>query len=255
MPRYPFSEWMAEQLRLTVFTVPGEVNVNPDMWWETAVGVAPNESTANLKMGMKTLAGTFHAGKLILKLEPGRIDWLLFPPDIDPAAGLPGEFPTIGPLGENLEQFSDAVERWLGRADLPEFARMAFGAVVNHPEQERRSAYVRLPDYLPIRIDPESSDFNLQINVPTDSGSGIGGLRVNRLSRWSIMALARVALRLDGAAVAATSSQFMAHALRVEVDINTSPEFREVLPQQRRIDLYRELVAFGRDTITLGLHP
>jgi hypothetical protein len=252
MPTYPFADWVAEQLRLTVFTLPGVANPAAEQWWNGIVGSPADESTANLKMGLKTLASTFHSGKLILKLEPDRIDWLFVPQGPDPAAGPPGELPSIGPITENLESFSDIAERWLGREDIPDVVRIAFGTVVRHPEPDRRSAYVRLPDYLPLRLNPESSDFNLQINIPTVSQARIDGLRINRLSRWSVMGLARVALSVDSARVT-TSSQFMEYAMRLEVDINTSPEFQRPIPKERLIELYRELVTLGRSIITEGL--
>jgi hypothetical protein len=253
MPRYPFAEWTAQQVRLTVFPLPGAANPNPEHWWEAIVAAPPDESTANLKMGVRTLAGTFHAGKLILKLELNRIDWLFVPQDPDPAVGLSGEFPSIGPVTENLELFSGIAERWLSRDDIPDLVRIAFGAVVTHPESDRRSAYLRLPDYLPLRIDPESTDFSFQINLPSGSRTGIDGLRINRLSRWAIMGLANVALRLEAGAVSAASSQFLNHALRLEMDINTPAEFRRALPRERLIEIYRELVALGRDIIAEGL--
>ncbi len=248
MPPYPFAEWAAEQVRLTVFPLPGSANPNPEQWWEAIVAAPPDESTANPKLGLRTLTGTFHSGKLILKVELDRIHWLFVPQDPER-----GEFPSIGPITENLELFSDTSERWLSRNDIPDLVRIAFGAIVRHPEPDRRSGYLRLPDYLPLRIDPESTDFSFQINVPSETRTGIDGLRINRLSRWSIMGLAHVAFRLDGGAVGTAASQFVNHALRIEVDINTSAEFRGALARERLVELYRELVAFGRDIITKGL--
>jgi hypothetical protein len=233
--------------------LPGAAIPNPEHWWEAIVAAPPEESTANLKMGLRTLAGTFHAGKLILKLELNRVDWLYVPQDLDPAVAPSGEFPSIGPVTENLELFSGIAERWLSRGDIPDLIRIAFGAIVRHPESDRRSAYLRLPDYVPLRVDPESTDFFFQINVPRGSRTGIDGMHVNRLSRWSIMGLAHLALRLEGGAVGAAASQFVNHALRLEMDINTPAEFRRALPRERFIELYRELLSFGRDLITEGL--
>jgi len=253
MPPYPFAEWAAEQIRLTAFPLAGAANPDPEQWWEAIVGTPPDESIANVKMGLRTLTGSFHAGKLILKLELNRIDWLFVPQGPDLANVLSDEFPNIGPITEKLELFSGIAEQWLGRNDIPDLLRIAFGAIVTHPEPDRRSAYLRLPDYLPLRIDPESTDFNLQINVPRGTRTGIDGLRINRLSKWSIMGLARIAFQAEGGAIAATASQYVNQALRVEVDINTSAEFRRALPRERFVDLYRELVAFGRDIMTVGL--
>jgi len=252
MPRYPFADWIAEQLRLTVFTLPGTANPAVEQWWNEIVGSPAEESTANLKIGLRTLASKFQSAKLILKLEPSRVDWLFVPQDPDPAAGPLGELPSVGPIAENLESFSDLTERWLSREDVPDVVRIAFGAVVRHPESDRRSAYVRLPDYLPIHVNPESSDFSFQINIPTISRDPIDGLPINRLSRWGVMGLARVELRLDSARVT-SSSQFMDYAIRLEIDINTSPEYQQPLSKGRITELYRELVTLGRGVITEGL--
>jgi hypothetical protein len=253
MPRYSFGDWVAEQLRLTVFPLPNVGNLPAERWWEAIVGAPAEESTANSRIGTRTLAGTFQEAKLLLKLEPGRIDWLFLPRDPDPGASPSGEFPSIGPITENLERFSGIAEQWLGRDDIPDVARIAFGAVVRHPEPDRRSAYVRLPDYVPIRVDPEASDFNFQLNIPTRSRTGIDGLQINRLSKWSVAALARVGLIIEGVRLSTTSTQFVDYALRLELDINTSPEFQGPVPRARLIDVFRELAAFGRSIITEGL--
>jgi hypothetical protein len=253
MPPYPFAEWITEQVRLTVFPLPGATGRFPDQWWQAIVGAQPDQTVANPRIGSTSLTGTFGSGKLILKIEPDRIDWLLVPPDPDPGAQL-GDFPTIGPVTENLGVFSDVVERWLSRPDMPETGRVAFGAVLKHTEADRRSGYIRLSDYLPIRVDPDSTDFFFQINVPTDSRT-IDGLRINRLSKWSIAALAHIsfALRLGGAAVAPGTPAMIAHALRLELDINTAPEFPGPLPRARLIEIYRELLTTGQQIVTEGL--
>lgn len=253
MARLPFAQWVAEQFRLTAFPLTGAGPLPAEQWWETLVGTPAEESAANLKAGSKTLAGTFHGGKLILKLEPGRIDWLLLPLETDPTTGFSGELPAIGPITENLEAFSEIATGWLSQNDLPDLIRAAFGAVVRHPEPDRPSAYIQLRDYLPFRIDPDSSDLNFQVNVPVASHSGVEGLRVNRLSRWSVMGLARLQLRIESSRVLGEVPQIVDHAIRLELDINTSQEIRGPLPRERLIEVYRELVSLGREIITEGL--
>lgn len=253
MPPYPFTDWVAEHLRVTGFLLPGAADLAVEQWWETLVGAPPEESTTNARIGLKTLASTFHAGKLILKHELDRIDWLFVPRDPDLTAGIPGELPSIGPITENLEIFSDIATRWLSRNDVPDLVRIAFGAVVRHPEPDRRSAYIRLPDYLPIRVDRESSDFSFQINIPARSRTGIDGLRINRLSKWSVVGLGVVNLRVDSARMATVTVPLTDHALRLELDINTVPEFQGPIPRGRLIEVYRELVSSGQNIVTEGL--
>jgi hypothetical protein len=255
MPPLPLPDWRAEQLRLTVFPVPGATTRSAD-WWEAVTGSPPDESTANPKKGSAIVSGSFGQGKLVLRLEPDRIDWLLVPADIDIEALPPeGEFPHLGAVTEVLGEFSDLVERWLARNDIPDAARLAFGAVLKHPEADRRSGYLRLPDYVPIRVDPDSTDFLYQINLPVASQTGIGGLQINRLSKWSVGAYRRFALRLGPATggVVRQTLQEPVYAFRLELDINTAPTFEGPLPRARFVDVYRELVKLGRDVAATGI--
>jgi hypothetical protein len=248
------SEWGAEQFRLTVFPLPGATTRFPE-WWQSTMALPPDETTSNPKRGSSVVSGSLGSNKLILKLEPDRIDWLFVPPgDLGSNAQPPEpEFPTIGPLTESLGAFSDIMERWLVRDDLPEIARIAFGAILKHTEPDRRSAYLRLPEYLPVRVDPDSSDFFFQINLPAASRTGVDDLRVNRLSKWSVVALAVFALRFTGATFASEARPPFGHALRLELDINTVPEFRGPLPRGRFIEVYRELAALGQEIAAEGL--
>src|SRR5436190_1193852 len=67
--------------------------------------------------------------------------------------------------------------------------RLAFGAVLAQPTEDRHSGYVQIAKYLPsIRLDVDgSSDFLFQINRPRPSRVGIENLLINRLARWSVL--------------------------------------------------------------------
>ncbi len=253
MPRLPLADWQAEQARLTVFPMPDAVTRSAN-WWQMVTDNQPDEITTNPKKGSGLIQGAFDPGKLILRLEPDRIDWVLAPPDPDMGElAVAREFPTLGPAMEIIDAFSAIVEKWFRRDDLPAIARMAFGAVLTHPEGDRRTGYLRLPDYVPVRVDPESSDFLYQINLPpVPSATGIEGLRLNRLSKWNVVALKLVAFTVAGTAVQAqpVSEVF---AVRVELDINTAPAFTGPIPRGRLVDVYRELVATGHSIAANGV--
>ncbi|MEK7992331.1 MAG: hypothetical protein AAB403_00860 [Planctomycetota bacterium] len=246
MPRFPLTDWQAEQARLTVFPMPDATTRSAD-WWQTVTDSQPDETTMNPKKGSGLIQGAFGPGKLILRLEPDRIDWVLAPPERDQdELAVASEFPILGPAVEMVSAFSAIAEKWLARDDLPAIARIAFGAVLNHPETDRGTGYLRLPDYVPVRVNPESSDFLYQVNLPTvPSATGIEGLRLNRLSKWSVAAWKGIALRITGTAVQTQSVPAM-FALRVELDINTVSTFTGPIPRARLGDIYRELVAAGQ---------
>ena len=118
---------------------------------------------------------------------------------------------------------------------------------------DRQSGYLRLPDYVPVQVNPESSDFLYQINLPPVlSTTGIEDLRLNRLSKWSIEAWKSIALRITATTVQAQPVP-QASALRLELDINTVPTFAGPIPQERLVDVYRELVAAGREIAANGV--
>ena len=252
MQRFPLGDWQAEQLRLTVFAVP-DATVPFSEWWEAVTEGEPDETTMNPKRRSGVIQGAFGPGKLILRLSPDRIDWVLAPPqpDMDEAT----ELPTLGPVLEMAGHFSAIAEKWLIRDDLPAIARVAFGAVLIHPEADHRTGYLRLPDYVPVPVDPESSDFFYQITLPpVPSATGIEGLRLNRLSKWSVVAMNLAALTFMGEAVQA-QSLLKSFALRLELDMNTVPSFPGPIPHERLVDLYRELVSTGQGIATNGVVP
>ncbi len=255
MPLLPLEAWHAEQLRLTVFT---PVNA-PELlveWWEGAVGNPPEETTSNVKKGLSEASGPYAAGKLTLRFEPGRADWLLTPSIDAEEISISQSPPEIGELNPALEAFTDLALRWLARRDkLPQVTRMAFGAVLTHQEDDRQSGYRRLPDYVPVEVNPGASDFLFQINYPAPLSTGIVGLVINRLSKWSVAAVRRMAFRaVAGAGV--PQSIVMAepvYAFRLELDINTAPDFQGELAADQLCEVYRELVSAGIQIARVGL--
>ena len=162
MAKFPIAEWQVQQLRLTVFPTPNAIHRAPD-WWQRMIGVEPSESTTDRKRNISLVSGEFGGGSLTLNLTSERIDWHLTATDghIDQSISI-GE---IGTLVESLDPFSALAERWLAEEDIPDVARLAFGAVLLHLETDLTAGYVRLRDYVPVAVDPEWRDFLFQVNV------------------------------------------------------------------------------------------
>lgn len=253
MPRFPLADWQAQHARLTVFPMPSATTRSAD-WWQAVTDSEPDETKTNPKKGSASIRGAFDPGSLILNLESDRIDWMLVPAERDIeelVAAL--EFPALGPAIEILDGFSAIAEKWLKRDDLPAIARIAFSAVLIHPEADRQAGYLRLPNYVPVQVNPESSDFLYQINLPPiASTTGIEGLLLNRLSKWRVAEWKSFSLRLTGTSVNAQTVP-QGFALRLEWDINTAPAFVGPIPHARLVDTYRELDAVGRALATNGV--
>jgi len=79
--------------------------------------------------------------------------------------------------------------------------------------------------------------------VAADSKTGIEGLKLNRLSKWSGAALKSLELNMgDVSGVRARMPELV--AIRVEFDINTMPGTGpSPLPRAKMLDLFHELMS------------
>jgi hypothetical protein len=236
MAIFPDSEWQVSQVRLTVFPTLDSTSRRPD-WWQETTGAEPNESTADRKRNTSLVSGEFAPGILTLGLSPERIDWFLTATNVLEPTAEP-----LGPYRETLDNFSKLAERWLG-ADVPDATRMAFGLVLQHPEADQKAGYQRLPDYVPVRLEPDWRDFSFQINTPVHLAPEDYGLTyLNRLSKWSVMVFrtGRLTFAEQGIISGGATPQY---SLRLELDISTPGESLEPLPRSKWVPLYRELVS------------
>jgi hypothetical protein len=244
------SVWKAETLRVTAFHEPGVQTLN-NTWWEDVTGAIPDSKTMKPREGGYEVAGTYAGGVLTLKADTFRFDWLFTPsnsPD-KPTTGLP----SIGPLPNAMESFLKSMQAWWAKA--PPITRLAFGTVVLQEVQDRIAGYKLINDYLPaVDVDAEgSTEFSYSINRPR-TANDLAGIKINRLSRWSVGLFQPISFTMivGQAPVASSVTGEPAHALRLELDINTEGERRDPLPNQQLPALIDRLVAFGTEIITRG---
>lgn len=242
--------WIAESLRLTVFSIPGTV-LGESAWWNSLLN---EPSEINTTRPQYQDEGPFENGRLTLTVKANRVDWT-YTPDL---RKLEEGLPSIGPFAEALDKFSGLMRRWLENS--PPIKRLAFGAVLLQSAQDRITGYDAISKYLPaIKLDGRtSSDFVYQINRPRDSRIGIQGLKVNRVSKWSVMRMQRLQVEIQSGESQATP-MVIPHeknsACRLELDINTSPEFSGDIPKQYLVSLFEELVSLGREIASKGDIP
>lgn len=233
-------------MRLTAFPTSGDI-VDLPSWWQAVVGTDPEDIAQSPKKQTGSVEGRHGDGKLMLKVEPGRLDWLLVPTDAAVEDALrDGDIPSIGAAEDVAATFSTVVEKFLVLDNLPVVGRIAFGAILLHEESSRDTAYERIADYVPVQLPQGCADFLFQVNRPTPSSSGVDGLIVNRLTKWSVASL-KVQ---NSAGMVAISSQFY---FRVELDMNTSPSFKAEIPRDKLKDVYQELLRSGMQIATGGL--
>lgn len=247
----PAEAWQVASMRVTAF--PSEaIAVEHVSWWADVVGVPPDTVVSRPKAGQYQAQGEFEGRQLAIQIQPGRTEWNIGP-IVKAAEELPN-VPMLGPLLEVIDSFSKVVTVWLPTA--PPMTRLAFGTVLIQPVESVRAGYILIKKYLPtVDIDPEgSSDLLYQINRPRMSATGIQGLHINRLARWSVQRAQRVVLTLgpEGATTQTIGDEV---ACRLELDINTTPGFEGTLPVQHLIALVREMAELGREIAQRGDVP
>jgi len=244
--RLPLSAWQSEQLRLTAFPRP-EARVVSQGWWEEVAGSPAEMIQQDVKRGIETEEGFFGEGRLVLAIQPSRIDWIYTAGD--PSA-IVDSFLVLGPFPETVETFRSVMAKWLNRNDVPPITRLAFGAVLLSPVSERTAIYDTYSNYLPIAFDKfdkeNTHDFHYQINRRRSLQEIKQGLRVNRLSKWGEASLRIV--DLDG-----SIRHPEKYACRLELDINSVPG--DELRLDRLSDLFDDFIKLGQEIVREGDIP
>ncbi|HUS59174.1 MAG TPA: hypothetical protein VM141_11020 [Planctomycetota bacterium] len=250
------SAWEAGSLRLTVFTsVP--VEASKHAWWADLVGQLPEREVTHPRQasyaeeGPLTLSETVK-GKLVLRVQPVRVDWMLVP--MDGETEELERIPTLGSFSEAAREFTELMHPWLSRTDIPDLNRMAFGAVLVQHVPDRETGYRKMAEFLKqsVNVDVESSDLTYTINRPRPSGCGIGDMQVNRLSKWLVAARRRITAMQTPKEIKPVSIGATYFDLCLDLDINSSAEFQSVIPVDKREALLREFVHLAEEIASKG---
>jgi hypothetical protein len=235
MAVYPLTDWGALQLRLSAFTVEPERR-EESTWWAQVVGSEPEASVTRKvppPSRLEQSGAIEQGGRLILRVAPTRIDWLLVPSE-----QMPGGAPdVVGQLPDVLPPFLELAKKWAGLPDRPRIQRLALGASLIHAEPTAKSGFERLGEYLPaVKLDAEKShDFLFQINRPVISARAVPELMINRLSKWSLGTFQTVDVNPTGVFPHETTVTVL------ELDINTSAHRQDPLPDPAFNNLIDEL--------------
>lgn len=249
----PVESWQVMSMRVTAF--PAEALKSEEQsWWRDLVGYDPETVFSRPKAGQYQAEGEFEGRRLSLSLRLDRIDWSLTPV-VNVSEGQPTTLPLAGPFPEVLGSFMKIASHCLPL--LPPITRLAFGAVLAQPVEDSRSGYVQIAKYLPsVELDPEgSSDFLYQINRPRASNVGIERLRISRLTKWSVSTVRLVSVALQKTAITTVGLGPGDSACRLELDINTAPDFEGMLPADKLPEILQELVDLAREIAAKGNIP
>jgi hypothetical protein len=236
-------EWLVANARLTVFVMPDAV-VPPGLW-QAIVGEEPETSVTQRASATRIETGPYAEGKLTLQVQPIRIDW------VHEAAGMGdgGQSATLGIFPGAAEPLVQLAHRWVQSDRLPSTQRMALGFVLISPTPDRQTGYEELRQFIDgVPTAPDATDFSYQVNRPRSSATHIDGLRVNRLSKWSVGAYHFVTL---GAGLHPIEGPLQPH-LRLELDINTSADFQGLIPREAAVSVIDDLLGGAREICEHG---
>jgi hypothetical protein len=246
--RAPISEWRVGALRLTTFHRP-DVLLNAqgaNDWWQRVAGNPPEDRFSKPVTGEQSDGGRFGDGSLFMQVQPQalRVDWLF---QESPDAVQTGE--TL--FNERLVAFDPAAARWL--EICPPVQRIAFGALALLPVDDRSAGYDRICNYLIFDVNADtSSDFNFRINRTRESTAS-QGLRINRVSQWSVGVFNRYTLRVSPQGLEQLPlPQRSRYHLRLELDINTDYARDTDLESSALPRIFRELVYLAQEIVREG---
>jgi hypothetical protein len=240
-------------LRLTAFLHPDERPTEP-AWWSEVTGTQPEQRISKPARGELQDSGLIGTATLSVSLQPGRVDWFISPGPFEPTVDLVVAINSVGPFPEQFREFTSMMGRWLPAA--PRIFRMAFGAVVLEQAASKEAGYRKLGEYLrDVTIDATGSeDLLYQINRPRQSRV-IPGLRLNRLSKWSVAYFQRLRVGLAASPAAQPQLGDRVYACRTELDISTPAELSDVLPSGNLSELFTELSELGVEIVNRGDIP
>jgi hypothetical protein len=237
-------DWHASAVRVTAFLAPN-AEVEATNWWNSVVGESPDKSTSQPKIGTIQEEGQFLGGKLILLVQPGRVDWAL---------NKGGGPETLGAFDAVVSSFETSIAKWLETA--PPLQRLAFGSILVIPVDDRETGYARLAAFLPsiILAPTQSSDFFYQINRPRTFHVEGADLKLNRLTKWSVAAWQDVKISFEDeiAEYALDAARF---ACRLELDISTDETYQGSLPRAQLAHILDKLVQTGLEIAREGDRP
>jgi hypothetical protein len=237
-------QWQASNLRLTAFLSPS-AQISDQNWWQMLLGELPDNKISQPKTGIQQEEGSFKddriEGKLILTVQPTRVDWQLVPPALNSSG-----FTITGSFIDSINSFKSLMLRWL--EESPPTQRIAFGASIIQFVNSSQEGYKLLSNYLPFDLDEDSSDFLYQINRPRKSTFvEFLDLKINRLSRWGV----NVITNFEFSSVGFIPKPPQVN-IGLDLDINTTEEVVNELPSEQLHKIFEELVELAEEIAYKG---
>ncbi len=241
--------WQVQTLRLTLFTS-GLWSGNATIWHDLT-GKEPDVDENRSREGIRHQIGSESEGQLETVVTAARTDVVIFPSP--PVQGvLPVTY--FGPAREKIRNFVSLVMPWLrGVAETGTIIRLAFGAVLLLPVENREAGYRELDRLLrSVKVDPANSrEIFYRINRPKIYGENI---ELNRITTWSTLDV-RKFINLSPSAVQPSPPVTEEKFVRLEVDHSTPADRAEPLPSDEIVPILKMLKKMAVENATSGEQP
>jgi hypothetical protein len=230
-------KWDVESLRVSVFFVPPGLATFDSLLGAIA-RVEPEVVSERPKIN-KSEVGRAPSGHFFLTQQRERIDLLLGVRG-DQAPPEDVSFYNVGSYEKAKEILFEPAKR-LVEFQGAAISRVAFGAILLANVSDRIEGYKMLTPLLPsIKVDPANSEeLFWQINRPRAS-SVLNTIRINRISKWSVLNAQRMLFQMSPEASIATAASPVMTAVKADLEANT-PVSDAALPKDRLKDILEEL--------------
>ena len=243
----PASNWLVESIRFSLFK--DAMGGNPSEWWIKTLGEPPEQKIEQPRTGLHRQELAVEDRKVVLQVQPGRLDWIWSPIDtIEEAVIESAILPHIGMFPKITREFASQIKKWLNAVDDSGFSRVAVGTKLFYPLDDRIDAYRHLGQYLTsVELDwTKSTDLVYQINHPRSSSTRVENLVINRLMKWAVLtATVRVGLPVS-------NGTYNLFAVRLELDINTKPDQKISLSIDEVKGVFDELLELSEEIVEQG---
>jgi hypothetical protein len=213
--------WLTEQIRVTLFPVHGRTVATNS--WEGIVGTPPNQINREPALAVSQESGPFREGRLSLINQPDR-SILVF--SAEPFGPTPTtEVLNLGEPEAAMTRFTPAIKKLLNSETVS--SRVGVGVALISPVSSVSEGLRLVFNGLQMGRDTSDVlDFLFQINVPIPSTTLGGSVRLNRLAKWQVFSLQLITMMIgpEGGQVA---NSFAQPVIRLELDINTPPNYSE----------------------------
>lgn len=251
------TKWAAIRLRYTLFPTDREIVHKSDALWTAISQEPPDQVRLSPRIPHYLASAPYNEGTLALEIIADRLNWHWFAEDSVETSSTEPSLRVLGDAEEMIGAFSEMLSQWFASPDLPIGSRMAFGAELAVPVDNRESGYRVLQEFLPdVTLDPvNSADFLYQINRPRVLLLGNEKIPVNRLTKWSVMRVVQGTVMIGMSPIIQQASLPEVYAARLELDINTGALYQGAFDGEAQAEVFASLIKLGKEIAQEGDRP